>query len=224
MRHRQARGTGTLVVMVKVPMIGRVKTRLARDIGGVRATSFYRAAARALLTRLSGDRRWRTVLAVAPDTALMTRAFAAGPKRMRQGDGDLGRRLNHAMRQPTPGAVVVIGTDIPAIRARDVAAALSAARRAGAVFGPAPDGGYWLVGLRQTPRAHDPFRGVRWSTEHALADTETNLARARGLVSRLGPSGGAVAARLRVLDDVDDGETYARVAAWSGRVVLPTGV
>ena len=41
-----------------------------------------------------------------------------------------------------------------------------------AVFGPATDGGYWLVGLkRSTPPPREMFKGVRWSTKHALVDT-----------------------------------------------------
>ena len=49
-----------------------------------------------------------------------------------------------------------------------------------AVFGPAPDGGYWLVGLRRpNPLPAGLFDGVRWSTEHALADSVRSLGTAR---------------------------------------------
>ncbi|MEO1719539.1 MAG: TIGR04282 family arsenosugar biosynthesis glycosyltransferase [Pseudomonadota bacterium] len=206
----------TLVVMVKEPGIGRVKTRLGRDIGGVAATGFYRSASRAVIRRLSAETRWRTILAVAPDPAVNTRAFTSGVARMLQGGGDLGDRLARATRAQVGRPVIVIGTDIPAIRPADISNAIRAARSGGAVFGPAPDGGYWLVGLRQTPRPLNPFGRVRWSTKYALADTE------RGLPNRCAPA--TAAARLRVLDDVDDGQTHDKVRAWSGRVVLPSHV
>lgn len=64
-----------------------------------------------------------------------------------------------------------------------------------AVFGPAPDGGYWLMGLRR-PGAAPPemFKGVRWSTEHALADTRASLPDLRI----------ALVDHLRDVDTVDD--------------------
>jgi hypothetical protein len=94
-----------------------------------------------------------------------------------------------------------VGSDIPGVRAADVAAAFRALDgRADAVFGPAEDGGYWLVGLGPR-RPRDPFRGVRWSGPHALADT---LANCRGRRVAL----------LRRLRDVDDA---ADLAAWAGR-------
>ena len=66
-----------------------------------------------------------------------------------------------------------------------------------AVFGPADDGGYWLVGLKRRPALKNVFGRVRWSSEHTLGDTRANLA-AHWRV-----------AKLEVLTDVDDGGTYA---------------
>jgi glycosyltransferase A (GT-A) superfamily protein (DUF2064 family) len=80
---------------------------------------------------------------------------------------------------------VLIGSDIPGVTAADIAAAFRALGRAQAVFGPAEDGGYWLVGFGPRRPAR-PFAGVRWSTEHALADTLSNCAGHRvALVRRL---------------------------------------
>jgi hypothetical protein len=71
------------------------------------------------------------------------------------------------------------------------------------VFGPAEDGGYWLVGLGAR-RPPDPFGGVRWSTPHALADT---LARLRAPVRRR-------AVLLRRLRDVDTAADLPAARAW----------
>jgi len=198
-----------LVIMVKAPEAGRVKTRLAREIGVVCATSFYRHASAAVVGRLSCDRRWRTVLAVAPDTATNARYWPAPLARRAQGHGDLGRRMQGLFDRMPPGPVIIIGSDCPAVRPDDVAAAFAALGRADAVLGPAPDGGYWLVGERRCPKPLPAFSGVRWSSEHTLVDTMANFAARR-------------VALVRQLPDVDtaadlagmNGKAARRVLAW----------
>ncbi|HRY05807.1 MAG TPA: TIGR04282 family arsenosugar biosynthesis glycosyltransferase [Hyphomicrobiaceae bacterium] len=198
-----------LVIMVKAPQAGRVKTRLAREIGVVGATSFYRHASAAVVGRLGCDRRWQTLLAVAPDTAMNARYWPARLARRAQGHGDLGRRMQGLFDRMPPGPVIIIGSDCPTVRADDIAAAFVALGRADAVLGPAPDGGYWLVGERRSPKALPAFSGVRWSSEHTLADTMANFAARR-------------VALVRQLPDVDtaadlagmNGKAARRVLAW----------
>jgi glycosyltransferase A (GT-A) superfamily protein (DUF2064 family) len=70
----------------------------------------------------------------------------------------------------------VIGADIPGINKDRIAEAFKVLGNHDAVFGPAPDGGYWLVGLKHPARQPAGlFQGVRWSTKHALADTIATL-------------------------------------------------
>lgn len=162
--------------MVKEPRAGRVKTRLGRDIGMVAAAWWFRHQVRALLRKID-DPRWTVTLAVAPDRAGMSsRVWPAHLPRVPQGGGDLGDRMARALRNAPPGAVCVIGADIPGITRACIAEAFAALGQHDAVFGPAPDGGYWLVGLRRL-RAIPPslFAGVRWSTSDALADSEATL-------------------------------------------------
>lgn len=187
-----------LVIMVKAPEAGRVKTRLAREIGVVGATSFYRHASSAVVGKLGADPRWQTVLAVAPDTATRARYWPAPLPRRPQGQGDLGRRMQSLFDRLPPGPVVIIGSDCPAIRPDDIAAAFTALGRADAVLGPATDGGYWLVGEWRSPKSLPAFAGVRWSSESALADTVANLAKRR-------------VAFVRELADVDTAADLARL-------------
>lgn len=208
-RSMPCAGGNWLVIMVKAPVLGRVKTRLAADVGGVAAVGFYRSTAAAVVARLAADTRWRTVLAVAPDPAVQTPMFDPAVTRVAQGSGDLGDRLTTVARGLPPGRTVIIGTDIPGVQRADIADAFSELGRHDGVLGPAPDGGYWLVGLRRSPRITTPFAPVRWSSEHARADTKRNF------------TAGQTIGSLRMLADVDDGQTYAAVAAWSGRRVLP---
>ena len=171
--------TRTLIVMVKLPRPGRVKTRLARDIGSVAAAWWFRHQTNRLLRRLR-DPRWRLVLAVTPDHAGMhSRVWPADLPRVPQGGGDLGQRMARVMAMSPSGPACVIGADIPGISRRHVGAAFETLGDHDAVFGPAHDGGYWLIGLKH-PRRQPPslLRDVRWSTSHALADSKASL---RGL-------------------------------------------
>ncbi|MEM8577645.1 MAG: TIGR04282 family arsenosugar biosynthesis glycosyltransferase [Pseudomonadota bacterium] len=164
-----------LIVMVKEPRPGRVKTRLAVDIGSIQAVWWFRHQVARLLQRVH-DPRWELVLAVAPDVAAGSAAFPSHLARVPQGRGDLGQRMARAMAGHR-GPVCVIGADIPGINRTRIAAAFAALGGADAVFGPAEDGGYWLVGLKNAaPLPAGLFRGVRLSTEHALADSAATLA------------------------------------------------
>jgi len=194
---------GRLVIMAKAPRVGRVKRRLAADIGAVPAAAFYRGATATVLRRLARDPRWQAELWVTPDRfARPGGPWQRHPVRRAQGPGDLGARMGRAVRAGGPGPVVVIGTDIPDIGPAQVARAFRALGRHDVVFGPAADGGYWLVGLRGRPRMPDLFRGVRWSTAHALGDTLANV-----------PAG----ARVALLDELEDIDNGAALARWRHR-------
>ena len=183
-----------LVIFARLPRLGTGKRRLAADIGPVAALRFQRSALATTVRRLARDPRWQTWLAITPDHG---GPWPAGLPRIGQGDGDLGRRMARVTRVLPPGPAMIIGSDIPGIRLHHIAAGFRALGDRDAVFGPARDGGYWLVGLRRRPGFLDPFGGVRWSTPHALADTMANLA-------------GRRIALLEVLDDIDDGAALAR--------------
>jgi rSAM/selenodomain-associated transferase 1 len=189
-----------LVVFVRAPRIGQVKTRLARDIGAVGAWRFYRRMLYNTLRPLIRDRRWLPWLAVTPESAVFEkRIWPRDCLLINQSEGDLGQRMARVARALPAGPVVIIGADVPGIRPRHIAAAFKALGRHDAVFGPAKDGGYWLVGLKRRPRFLDPFADVRWSTEHALTDTLANL---KGADSHM---------LLETLEDVDDGSAYRRL-------------
>lgn len=164
-----------VVVFAKVPRLGAVKTRLARDVGAVAAWRFYREASFSLLHELSADRRWSLRLDVTPDAGVAWRGWPRDVARRAQGPGDLGRRMRRALRAAGAGPVVLVGSDIPQLRRRHIVRAFAALARADVVFGPANDGGFWLVGVRRPALASGLFADVRWSTPHALADSLAGL-------------------------------------------------
>lgn len=187
--------------MVKEPRPGRVKSRLARDIGRVAAAHWYRRQCVILLHEVT-DPRWETILAVAPDReGMQSRVWPEGLPRIAQGPGDLGQRMGRILRSLRPGPVVIVGSDIPGIRRTHIARAFRLLGQSDAVLGPATDGGYWLIGLAGTrPVPARIFDDVRWSTEHARADTIRSL-------------GGL---RIALIDELRDVDTAADLPPYSG--------
>ncbi len=169
-----------LVVMARAPRLGAVKRRLARDIGALAALNFYRRNLAKLLRELGRDRRWTLWLAMTPDRAARNPVGRGRYRIVPQGRGDLGARMGRFLHGLPPGPVVIVGTDIPDLRRGHIAGALCALGSNDWVFGPAADGGYWLIGAaRRRPGPRDPFAQVRWSSAHTRADTLANLRRFR---------------------------------------------
>ncbi|MEL6335984.1 MAG: TIGR04282 family arsenosugar biosynthesis glycosyltransferase [Pseudomonadota bacterium] len=185
-----------VIVFVKEPQPGRVKTRLARDIGTVGAAWWFRHQATRLIRHLGRDPRFELWLAVSPDRAgLASRVWQPGIPRLAQGGGDLGRRMLRALNAAGPRPAAVIGSDVPGLEAAVVMAALQRLGGADTVLGPAPDGGFWLIARRAGLRLPEHLLdGVAWSTEHARAQTLARLSR---------HPGAARAALAGTLADVD---------------------
>lgn len=194
-----------LVLFARAPSLGRGKRRLARDIGDLAAVRFERLMIDLLLRRLARDRRWDLQIAATPGRVCRgTPQRCRGIKIIGQGAGDLGRRMRRALAIPPPGPVVLVGSDVPALEARHVATAFRLLGAHDLVFGPAADGGFWLVGARRRPplpALFEPalFEKVRWSSPHALADTLARLPRR------------VTIGFVETQEDVDDGEAYRRL-------------
>ena len=184
-----------LVIMAREPRLGVVKKRLAADIGRVGAWAFYDQSLKLTLRHLQ-SRRWKCWLAATPDGANIRHD---GWCQRKQGSGDLGQRMFQPMKTLPPGPVVVVGSDAPDIGPRHIERAFRALGNHDWVFGPAVDGGYWLVGARRWPRLINPFKGVRWSSEHALDDTLANVMNDPRRVR---------VALIDILSDVDTGADY----------------
>lgn len=171
--------------MVKEPRPGRVKTRLGRDIGMTTAAWWFRHQTGRLIRRLR-DPRWQIVLCVSPDReGLFSRVWPSDVERLPQGSGDLGDRMVR-MLAATPGPTILIGGDIPGVRSAHIVHAFRALGQHPSVIGPAPDGGFWLIGLKHPNRAPKSlFHNVRWSHPETLVDTLPTLPQPVALVDEL---------------------------------------
>ena len=174
-----------VVVMAKAPIAGLAKTRLIPALGERGAARLQREFTRHALRCAADAGLGPVTLWCAPEADhRFYRALrrTTGVDCRVQATGDLGERMHAAFRlHCTEGPLLVIGTDCPALRPhylRDAAQALCKGHDA--VFGPAEDGGYVLVGLRKPQPAL--FSGMAWSTPTVMAETR---ARARGLGLRV---------------------------------------
>jgi uncharacterized protein len=171
-----------IAVMARAPVPGQAKTRLAPLLGDAGAAALAarlldHAVQQAAAARLGPVTLWAT-----PDTCHP--AFQAAQRRhgialATQGTGDLGARMaqvfDHAFAQ-SDTALLLMGSDIPGLTSSVLQQAAAALRLHDAVFVPALDGGYALVGLRAA--ALSLFHDMPWSTPQVMAQTRLRLAAA----------------------------------------------
>lgn len=193
-----------VIVFARVPRLGTVKRRLARGIGDRQAMKFHTQVLNRLLRALANERRFRTIAALTPDRA-RTR-LPQRVQRIAQGDGDLGQRMYRAFARFPNANVVLVGCDIPELGAGDVRLALQSLGQVDAVFGPAEDGGYWLVAMSPRRPAR-PFAAVRWSGKHTLTDNLANFSARRVALLR----------RLSDIDTVEDFQCWRKRHSLSER-------
>jgi rSAM/selenodomain-associated transferase 1 len=185
----------TLVVFVKEPRPGAVKSRLAEAVGDQAAAAVYRALAEGVLeatTPVPGDYE-RLVFFDPPGARRALREWLPGVSLRAQAAGDLGERMADAFaRGFGRGAsrVAIVGSDAPGVTRGTALLAFALLDTADVVLGPAEDGGYYLVALRE-PRP-ELLQGVEWSTPRVLAQTLERAA-----------AGGLRALQLEPLGDVD---------------------
>jgi uncharacterized protein len=177
-----------LLVFLKVPRPGQVKTRLAAEIGAGEAARVYRALAERVLAQTApeaGDSYRRLIFFSPADARDEIAAWLPGEVLVAQEGADLGQRMDaafaHAFASGATRAVLV-GTDVPRLSREHVRQALAALGTSPVVLGPATDGGYYLVAL--TARQPELFQGIAWSTDAVRAAT-VERASALGLAVHL---------------------------------------
>ena len=172
-----------VIVFAKAPVPGLAKTRLAPALEEAGAAALAERMLRHALVQAVAADVGPVELCAAPDAshpALQAAAAAQGVRLTEQGTGDLGLRMHRAFARSLMhhGRVLLIGTDAPSLDAGLLRQAASALQDHDAVFVPALDGGYALVGQRRA----DPrwFSDMRWSHDRVMEDTRERL-RAAGV-------------------------------------------
>lgn len=200
-----------LLMFTRYPEPGHTKTRLIPHLGAEGAATLQRQMTEHVLTQMTAAAQ-RLPLAVevhfaGGSLAQMQDWLGDTVTYWAQSTGSLGDRLIAAFSQSfalgRPGAIA-IGSDCPALGAEHLAAALQAMERVDVAIGPATDGGYYLIGLRQLEPAL--FKDIDWGTERVLKQTLA-VATAQGLTVEL----------LAPLTDVDYPEDLPQWERIAGR-------
>ncbi|WP_035560348.1 TIGR04282 family arsenosugar biosynthesis glycosyltransferase [Hymenobacter sp. IS2118] len=193
-----------LLIFARVPALGLVKTRLAAGVGEAAALAIYQEllgiTRTAVLESGVATTVWLAGTAGSEPTETEAREWAGIPVRC-QAAGDLGQRMTAAFAAAFAagaGRVAIIGTDCPGLRESHLTQAFALLDAHEVVLGPATDGGYYLLGMRQ-PQP-ELFLNKQWSTASVLADTVADAGRL-----------GCQVALLPALHDVD---TAADLATW----------
>lgn len=198
----------TVALMLKAPVPGRVKTRLAAGIGAQAACDAYRRLVEHQMRQIPEG--WRVEVHFDPPEAgeVMREWLGDRPVYVPQSAGDLGARLVAAMRgglgEGSNGErfpLLFVGGDCPYLDEATLTRARRALEQDPVVLVPAVDGGYVLIGMRSPDEVL--FRGIDWSTERVLTQT---LERVR--------EAGLTAAVLAPLEDVDDSESWGRAMGY----------
>ena len=185
-----------IIIFVKAPRPGFVKTRLAAAIGNEAACDAYRQLAETVVANLAplphAELRFTPDDAENEITPWLNDGWTTRP----QDEGDLGERMHRAFTEAN-GPAIIIGSDCPQVKLNDFITAAKTLQTHDVVIGPATDGGYWLIGLNAPCPAL--FEGIEWSTGGVLQSTLAKADEA-GLSVQL----------LRELGDVDTGADWER--------------
>lgn len=182
-----------LLVFARLPELGRVKTRLAADIGDARALEAYEAMLQGILHAIgesTPDLEIEFLWAPSPDAngALLRRAFGHHATAMQTGVG-LGDRLSMAFSERfffhRTHKIIAIGVDDPTLPRALIDQAFSLLDSVEWVVGPATDGGYYLIGCRALSFDCSVFDGIDWGTATVLAATLERIRRLQATVALL---------------------------------------
>ena len=188
----------TVLLFLKEPIRGRVKTRLAAEIGDEMACTVYRGLAEATLAAVPAG--WPIEVHFLGAEENMRAWLGERPRFFPQKGADLGEKLAHGVEEAfscgTSG-VILLGGDCPGVTSGRLRAAAASLAKGRSVIGPAVDGGYWTLGLpRPYPRV---FQEVDWSTEQVFAQTTQRFSEY-----------GEQPDLLEELEDIDDLASWTR--------------
>jgi len=188
-----------LAVFTRTPVLGKIKTRLARSLGDAGALAAHIELVQGCLGRLQLQADTRCELWITNSAPIVDRWADEYHFTLRyQREGDLGVRMYHCLQELMVAdvfAAVLVGTDCPSIDSDYIQRAFIALQSSDMVFGPAEDGGYGLVGLSHSalPAASSVFQEIAWGGSTVLTQS---LARAAAMQLTV--------AQLPMIWDVDE--------------------
>jgi len=186
-----------LIIFLRFPEWGRVKTRLAETVGPDKALMIYKELSEITL-------RFASRLPV-PAYLFYENELPAEKERipsfhyLLQIEGDLGEKIIHALKyvRERHQKIIIIGSDCPELMPSDIITTIDLLDQVNFVLGPSEDGGYYLLGCREI--VPEIFESISWSTSSVLRETVAKI-ESKGLSYSL----------LRTLTDIDTEEDWVR--------------
>ena len=191
----------SVLIFLKCPRPGFVKTRLAKSLGDEEACQVYQKLVSHTLKQIPAD--WPLRIHFAPADAIVEMTDWLGSEHtfVPQPDGDLGHRLDVACQQAfaeeNTSGVILLGGDCPGLNTSHLLECAELLAEKKPVIGPSEDGGYWLLGL-PSPDSR-LFKNIPWSTSEVLPKTLALFAEKKQTPTQ-----------LDTLFDVDEEETYQK--------------
>lgn len=188
-----------LVIFLKNPKRGNVKTRIAATLGDQKALDIYLELLDTTIFK-TADEDYETLLFFSENVDDLSQYPY---KRKLQGSGDLGNKLKSAFDEMlvTKDKCLIIGSDCPYINSEIILEAFQSLQDHDLVLGPTPDGGYYLIGLKQNEKSL--FEDITWSTDSVFAQT-ISAAKNAQLSTYL----------LPILTDVDHASDWDDYLSW----------
>jgi len=163
--------TTALVIFVRNPILGQVKTRLAKDIGDERALAIYIQLLEHTL-KITRGLSFRKFVYYADEVSDYDLWSVPGYTKRKQNGVNLGERMLNSFKELFDQGftrIIIIGSDCLQLQTENLQEAVALLESNAAVIGPASDGGYYLLGL--TKLYPDLFVNKPWSTDQVFAKT-----------------------------------------------------
>ena len=163
-----------VLLFIKAPFTGRVKSRLAAAVGEEAALALYKNFILDIIDALRTSGYPFRIFFYPPDAKEAITTWLVGYPAVPQDGSDLGERMELAFRKTfLEGytSAILIGSDIPDLTPAVFHEALESLNENDAVIGPADDGGYYLIGFNQRSFQPSIFRGIPWSTDTVFRKT-----------------------------------------------------
>jgi len=164
-----------IIVFVRNPELGKVKTRLSKTVGDANALDIYKILLKhtaSVIQQISSDKAVYYSEKIQYNDVWDDRRFQ---KKLQEGD-DLGARMENAFETAFKDLyenVVIVGSDLYDLKPSHIEDAFTALKNHDLVIGPSLDGGYYLLGMKAVHPA--VFKNKKWGTDSVLEATLTNL-------------------------------------------------
>lgn len=167
-----------IIIFAKQPSAGKVKTRLAKSTGEQFAVSFYRLVTEQLMNELRNFSEFKKYLFFSPESHknVMRNWFGNGFIYVKQKGTGLGLRMKDAFEivlSEGNDRIIIVGTDVPDLSSDVILNAFSKLELFDVVIGPCTDGGYYLLGMKQS--IPEIFENIKWSTDTVFKSTIKKL-------------------------------------------------